>query len=450
MANAHWYSKILSRWIWQPSQHSGLPQGTTYPCRSPPENSLLGSERRWQFTSASLRQMLMTTSALENVADREENSADSATPSTTISTRNSSFVVTQPEIFRPPHLQTPSRNLTMVSQKLSESKLENLFKRKVDTILVMGDKGSGKTTFINTYVENNSKLAAEVQFVEVPAHDISKITRKLCRKTAAAVVICDVNSKSSIAAAGRWKTALDKSTSFYRPVPSIFVGNKVDLLTDIERGMAIGAEAQRLGTKHGFNRWFVTEAAVAKNVKNAMEELLIVMAKSNRQSFDYVVASLAKSKRQEEVVTKISDEEIDEIKEGSAFIKYGRNGKPKLRILWINEDGTRLCWGLIKGKASNSFSLSTINGIITGQRTPSFRKCAKKEHRADRNVRRSFSLLISGNIERKSIDLMATSDKIYEVWNKFFQVVIAHKEIRFRNGAARICSTQPRDSRTII
>jgi len=194
----------------------------------------------------------------------------------------------------------------------------------------------------------------------------------------------------------------------------------------------------------------VTEAAVAKNVKNAMEELLIVMAKSNRQSFDYVVASLAKSKRQEEVVTKISDEEIDEIKEGSAFIKYGRNGKPKLRILWINEDGTRLCWGLIKGKASNSFSLSTINGIITGQRTPSFRKCAKKEHRADRNVRRSFSLLISGNIERKSIDLMATSDKIYEVWNKFFQVVIAHKEIRFRNGAARICSTQPRDSRTII
>jgi len=79
--------------------------------------------------------------------------------------------------------------------------------------------------------------------------------RKLCRKIAAAVVICDVNSKNSIAEAGRWKTALDKKTSFYRAIPSIFVGNKVDLLTDIERGMAIGAEAQRLGTKYGFNRY---------------------------------------------------------------------------------------------------------------------------------------------------------------------------------------------------
>eukprot|EP00465_Bigelowiella_longifila_P000292 CAMPEP_0185280686 /NCGR_PEP_ID=MMETSP1359-20130426/66249_1 /TAXON_ID=552665 /ORGANISM="Bigelowiella longifila, Strain CCMP242" /LENGTH=326 /DNA_ID=CAMNT_0027876009 /DNA_START=651 /DNA_END=1628 /DNA_ORIENTATION=- len=326
------------------------------------------------------------------------------------------MVVTQPEIFRPPHLQTPSRNLAVISQKLSESKLESLFKRKVDTILVMGDKGSGKTTFINTYVENNSKFASEVQFVEVPAHDTSKISRKLCRKIAAAVVICDVNSKNSIAEAGRWKTALDKKTSFYRAIPSIFVGNKVDLLTDIERGMAIGAEAQRLGTKYGFNRWFVTEATVARNVKDAVDELLIVLAKSNRQSLDYVVASLAKSKRQEEAVTKLIEEEIDEIREGSAFIKYSRNGRPKLRILWVNEDGTRLCWGPIKGKASNSFELSTINGIITGQRTPSFRKCAKKEHRAERNVRRSFSLLISGSIERKSIELIATSDKIYEVW----------------------------------
>jgi len=94
----------------------------------------------------------------------------------------------------------------------------------------------------------------ETQFLEVPAHAISKITRTLCRGITGVVVLCDVAKKDSIENATNWKSAVDQATSFYTSLPSILVGTKADLLTDVHEGFAAGADIQRVAKGSGFDK----------------------------------------------------------------------------------------------------------------------------------------------------------------------------------------------------
>jgi len=269
----------------------------------------------------------------------------------------------------------------------------------------------------------------ETQFVEVPAHAISKITRSSCRGITGLVVLCDVTDKESIENTSRWKSAVDQATSFYTSLPSILVGTKADLLKDVHEGFTVGADIQRIAKGSGFDRWFVSSADNKENVAEVMGALETLMAKSNRQTCDFVLAAVAKARRKQKGTTElISTEDVTELKHGSAFMKFGRRGKAQLRILWITEDGNSLCWGQYKGKCSNKFALSDISGVIQGQRTPSFRKHATGEFKETSAKQRSMSLLLSGDKKRASIDLIATTDRIFDVWLRFFQHAVERRD----------------------
>mmetsp|Transcript_36992 Transcript_36992/g.71361 ORF Transcript_36992/g.71361 Transcript_36992/m.71361 type:complete len:182 (-) Transcript_36992:248-793(-) len=174
-------------------------------------------------------------------------------------------------------------------------------------------------------------------------------------------------------------------------------------------------------------RWFVSSVDKKESVVEMMGALEILMAKSNQQTCDFVLAAVAKARRKQKARTdQIGTEAVEELKNGSSFLKFGRRGKVQLRILWITEDGNNLCWGQYKGKCSNKFSLSDINGVIQGQRTPTFRKHASGEQKQASSKQRSMSLLLSDK-KRPSIDLIATSDRIFDIWLRFFQHAVERK-----------------------
>lgn len=325
---------------------------------------------------------------------------------------------------------TPATYLTSPggSELKLESKAEMIWgKKSLYKVLVLGDSGAGKSSFIRTYTDSEKGSTGETEFIEIAAHDISKVTRSLCRKVTGIVVICNVQKEGSVENARRWKIAVDKASSFYSTKPSILVGSKVDLMKDVHTGFEVGADIQRVAKLAGFERWFVISNKKEQNVKEVMVSLEGYMLKSS-QTCDYVISAVAKSQRQQSIKTSeiIKEDDIDELKNGSAFIKFCRNGKTKLRILWMTEDGRQLCWGRYKGKASKSLDLTDINGVLEGQRTSTFRKFAVGQHKNEESKARSFSLLLDsdrskGDKKRTCVDLIATSDRVYETWIRFFQ-----------------------------
>jgi len=155
------------------------------------------------------------------------------------------------------------------------------------------------------------------------------------------------------------------------------------------------------------------------------------MLKSAGQTCDYVLAAVATSQRQDAIKPseRVMNDDVEELKNGSAFIKFCRGGKPKLRILWITEDGRFLCWGKYKGRCTKFIALKDINGVLEGQRTPTFRKHARGGHASDGSKARSLSLLLDmdrekGRKKRTCVDLIATNERICEIWVRYLQCAI--------------------------
>ena len=111
---------------------------------------------------------------------------------------------------------------------------------------------------------------------------------------------------------------------------------------------------------------------------------------------------------------------IENLCKGNAFIKYGRWGGPKDRILWLTENAHSLAWGKTRKKSSQTVDLGDIQKIVLGQKTPLFQKKALKKHKVGAIVKRSFSLILMGK-KRSSVDLIAATDQIFEQWVGFLR-----------------------------
>mmetsp|Transcript_25689 Transcript_25689/g.43028 ORF Transcript_25689/g.43028 Transcript_25689/m.43028 type:complete len:1282 (-) Transcript_25689:210-4055(-) len=115
---------------------------------------------------------------------------------------------------------------------------------------------------------------------------------------------------------------------------------------------------------------------------------------------------------------------LEELKKGSAFIKYGRRGSPRERLLWVSDDGKTLFWGENRKRHSKSFPIASIRDVCVGQKTQLFKRRIKKIHKKEMYSRRSFSLLFKSK-DRISVDLIACTDRTFELWMQFFNLVIS-------------------------
>ena len=128
--------------------------------------------------------------------------------------------------------------------------------------LVVGANGSGKSTFIDNHRGN------VVSLKEVPAADPSQISAADCQCADAAIVLCDVNVPGSIEAAAEWRKALSAT------MPTLLIGNKMDLITDSHDGFQAGADLELVARRAQFCSWLIADSTNQGCVKEAVDTLM--------------------------------------------------------------------------------------------------------------------------------------------------------------------------------
>jgi len=270
----------------------------------------------------------------------------------------------------------------------------------------------------------------------------------------------------------------------------MLLANKVDLINDVHVGFQIGALVQKVGVK--FNRltwvyvfdgelntdmcdslfsWLITSAT-----NNKMDDFVAVVQKEVERDFDreetnlsfsetvyrhpkvyyregefksteedqrqylWEIHSLVEKEIQDdqdsdwEAVDDANDTKDSEthVRKGSVFIKYGRNGRPSRRMLWISQDGKWLRWGTMMNTPTKSYKVSDVERVLFGQQSTLFRECIRKEHTDRKYEKKSLSLLINSKTKR-SVDLIAVSDRDFELWRSFFERLVAANKLAKKN-----------------
>ncbi|XP_061395796.1 ras-related protein Rab-38-like isoform X1 [Musca vetustissima] len=170
-------------------------------------------------------------------------------------------------------------------------KREHLYK-----ILVIGELGTGKTSFIKRYVHQffsqNYRATIGVDFalkvlhwdpntiVRLQLWDIAgqerfgNMTRVYYKEAVGAFIVFDVTRSGTFDCVSKWKEDLDSKVQLPdgSPIPCILLANKCD---QDKQGMVTNAEKMDEYVKeHGFAGWFETSAKENINIDEAARALV--------------------------------------------------------------------------------------------------------------------------------------------------------------------------------
>ena len=110
-----------------------------------------------------------------------------------------------------------------------------------------------------------------VQYWDAPgAERYLRLTSRLCAGASGAVVVFDVNSKSSFEHLEDWIAELEA----YTPMPKVLVGNKVDVAPELRQVSA--SQAELFAQKYGM-AYFETSATADVEVHDAFSELFALI-----------------------------------------------------------------------------------------------------------------------------------------------------------------------------
>lgn len=165
-------------------------------------------------------------------------------------------------------------------------------------ILVIGELGTGKTSFIKRYVHqffsDHYRATIGVDFalkvlqwdedgtvVRLQLWDIAgqerfgNMTRVYYKEAVGAILVYDLTRKDTFAAVDKWKTDLDSKVILPdgRNIPCVLVGNKCDQkdAEEIDRDSPIMSAFCK---QRGFIGWFATSAKANTNVEDACKFLV--------------------------------------------------------------------------------------------------------------------------------------------------------------------------------
>ncbi|XP_057367813.1 ras-related protein Rab-7L1-like [Daphnia carinata] len=190
---------------------------------------------------------------------------------------------------------------------------EKLFK-----VIIIGDPGAGKTSFIRRYVQNafrgDYKATIGVDFalkivrwsenqtIKLQLWDIAGqerftwMTRVYYKEAQGCIIMFDLTSRNSFKNAVKWKKDVD-SKCFLEdgaPVPCMLLANKCDL----QQREVDQWEIETLCREQGFIGWTETSAKDDLMVGDCMRFLIEIMMKYNRfQTTDIFGPSLKLGKR---------------------------------------------------------------------------------------------------------------------------------------------------------
>lgn len=182
-------------------------------------------------------------------------------------------------------------------------------------VIVVGDIGTGKTTFLKRYVhdEFSSKYKSTVgvdfflkslnykgykitlQLWDIAGQErFGNMTRVFYKNAYGALVLFDVSHERSLEAVSKWKADIDRKVFLEddRPIPCVLCANKCDLYNTTFKSRP---EMQRKCEEDGFIKWFETSSKTYINLEASLFCLLDRMLQ--------VEAEISESKKSAVVVT---------------------------------------------------------------------------------------------------------------------------------------------------
>ncbi|OHS94416.1 Ras-related protein Rab-32 [Tritrichomonas foetus] len=186
--------------------------------------------------------------------------------------------------------------------------LDESSSQRVLKIIVVGDMGTGKTSMIRKFVEGNFtefyKITIGVDFankvvkwndstsVDVQLWDIAgqerfgNMTGVYYRESVGAIVVFDVMRNATFDMTKVWKKDIDEKvqTAEGQPVPTILLGNKIDLMTSQENWEKKKAEIEEYTKENNFLAFFETSAKEGTNLDDAIMTLVDYIMKNNIES----------------------------------------------------------------------------------------------------------------------------------------------------------------------
>ena len=168
-------------------------------------------------------------------------------------------------------------------------------------IIIVGDSGTGKTSFVNRYILNkftgnyqatiatqfSSKIIKfndttyRLQFWDIAGQDRNVTTTNIfCKNTNGIVLCCEINDISTLNNTLIWKNSIEQNIDI-KNVPMIIVQNKCDLLGD-ELNYNNGIdELKEFGKQNGIKNCFRTSALNGFGIQESMEYLINEIIKLN-------------------------------------------------------------------------------------------------------------------------------------------------------------------------
>ena len=161
-------------------------------------------------------------------------------------------------------------------------------------IIIVGDSGTGKTSFVNKYILNrfadtyqatiatqfSSKILEingityRLQFWDIAGQDRSVTTTNIfCKNTNGVVLCCEINDKNTLNNTVIWKNSIEQNIDVTN-VPMIIIQNKCDLLgSELEYNKGI-EELKEFTERNGIKNCFRTSAMTGFGIQESMEYLI--------------------------------------------------------------------------------------------------------------------------------------------------------------------------------
>ncbi len=161
-------------------------------------------------------------------------------------------------------------------------------------IIIVGNSGAGKTSFVNKYIYNKfaqtysptiasqfsykivkiNDVIYRVQFWDIAGQDKNpETTGVFCKNTKGIILFCEVRNNQSREDTIKWKESIKRNIDIEK-IPIILVENKCDLLGDENNYNKHFEDLEKFGENNGINKCFRTSAMNGYNVEESINYLV--------------------------------------------------------------------------------------------------------------------------------------------------------------------------------
>lgn len=163
-------------------------------------------------------------------------------------------------------------------------------------IIVVGNAGTGKTSFVNQWTKNNfsdhykATIVSEfgykiheykgrnykIQIWDLAGQDKNiMMTRVFCKDAHGLIIMSDVTNPQSLNSCLMWKKIIDEYVQFLdgTPLPMMLIQNKIDLISEEDQLIEL-ENFNDFYVKNGFVYGYQTSVKCVININESMDEFL--------------------------------------------------------------------------------------------------------------------------------------------------------------------------------